>query len=144
MRAWARPVTVTWATSPDSVLVTTCGFGQRAGTGGGDEALGRLGSGGWRRAVAGGHLAALLGCRPGQVAGVGPQGVLDPADDQQEEDGEADDELRQPGIASTAVSPMSVPPSTPGHRGVRHDRMASGESVTSHDEPSMARSRRSV
>ena len=25
MSAWARPVTVTWATSPERVLVTTCG-----------------------------------------------------------------------------------------------------------------------
>ena len=26
MRAWARPVSVTWATLPDIVLVATCGF----------------------------------------------------------------------------------------------------------------------
>ena len=65
MSAWARPVTVTWATSP----------GQRAGRHlwirracpgpvVAMKLVGRLGAGARRRAVAGGHLAALLGRGP--------------------------------------------------------------------------------
>ena len=45
MRAWARPVTVTWATSPDSGGGDNLWIGQGAGPGGGDEPLGGLSSG---------------------------------------------------------------------------------------------------
>ena len=53
------------------------------------------------RAVARCHLAALFGRGAGQVGGVGPQGELDADDDQEEEDGEADHEVREPLFSST-------------------------------------------
>ena len=108
MSAWARPVTVTWATSPDSVVVETCASVSVPGPVVCDELVGGLGARVRRRAVARRHLAALFGRGTGQVAGVGPQGELDADDDQEEEDGEADHELREPFFSSTLCAPVSV------------------------------------
>ena len=61
-----------------------------------------------RRAVARRHLAALFGGGAGEVGGVGPQGELDADDDQEEEDGEADHEVREPLLSSTPVRPCPL------------------------------------
>jgi len=77
MRAGPDRWTVTWATLPDSVLVTTCGFVSVPGPVVAMK-FWAAGFGGWRRAVAGSHLAALLGRRPSQVTGVRPQAYWTP------------------------------------------------------------------
>ncbi len=69
-------------------------------------------------AVARGHLAALFGRGAGQVGGVRPQGELDAGEDEEEEDGKADDEVREP-----LFSPWSANPRTSR---VRRDHHAIG------------------
>ena len=68
--AWARPVTVTWATSPGRVVLSNLGMSERAGPGGGDEPVGGLDAGVRGGAVVRGDLTPLFGRGARQVAGV--------------------------------------------------------------------------